>query len=599
MSIVSLKKITLYGCLSEKLQMLDELQNLGCLHITPLYISEDLLNKQDFGSLLQTREALRYLNDCSDKLKQIKDSPSFDPASIEQQVLQNKLQIEDLRDEGDVVKRKIDELTPWGNFFLPTLAEFAGQKLWFYRVPHHEMKNLDLQTICAKIVNKDNRFSYVVVVAENEPEFMPDGIQVKLPNESLNELKMRLDQIEFKIDELQLERTYLTRWLDLFEKNLFQLEDQALLVNASKQTYDTHPLFALQGWIPSSHVEKVKDFAKNKELAIIIEEPGIDQEPPTLLSNNASLKGGEDLLSFYMTPNYWLWDPSTTIFFSFAIFFAMIFSDAGYSIILGAILAFFWKRLGKTVTGQRFRNVLLAITLFSFIWGVLVGSYFGIAPPAKSYLSYLKIFDMNNYAAMMMLAILVGAIHIVIANLAQAWSKRKSLTAIASIGWATALIGALIAFLGIKYPLILNTAKTIGFVLIGAGIIAVICFTSIEKPLWKRLLRGLMGLTRVSGMFGDVLSYLRLFALGLASASLAAVFNDLASQVYHAMPGFKILFALLIILIGHGINFVLSLMSGFIHGLRLNYIEFFNWSLPEEGTPFKAFSKKEMSKWNQ
>ena len=279
------------------------------------------------------------------------------------------------------------------------------------------------------------------------------GTQVKLPKESLNALKSRLDQIEFTIEDLQLERVNLTRWLDLFEKNLFRLEDQAMLVNASHQTYDHHPVFALQGWIPSSDVEKIKDFAKKKELALRIEEPNVDQLPPTLLDNKDSLKGGEDLLSFYMTPSYSLWDPSTTIFFSFAIFFAMIFSDAGYAIILGAILAFFWKRLGKSVTGQRFRNVLLALTIFSFIWGVLVGSYFGIAPSTQSYLSYLKIIDMSNYAAMMILAILVGVIHIVIANIAQAWSKRNSLTAIANIGWATALIGAAVAFLGFKYPL--------------------------------------------------------------------------------------------------------------------------------------------------
>lgn len=594
MSIVKLKKITLYGCLNEKLQILDELQGLGCMHITSLYVPENLLDKGDVSNFLQTREALKYLNNCPNKLKQIKNTSSFDPASIEQQVLHNKHQMEELQDEKDVVQHKIEELTPWGNFALPDPKELAGQKFWFYIVPHHEMKNINLQTICAKIVRRDNRFSYIVVVAESESEFMP-GTQVKLPNDSLNMLKSRLDQIEFAIEDHQLERVNLTRWLDLFEKSLFGLENQATLINASHQTYDHHPIFALQGWIPSSDVGNIKDYAKKNELAIRIEEPDDDQQPPTLLKNRDSLKGGEDLLSFYMTPSYSLWDPSTTIFFSFAIFFAMIFSDAGYAIILGAILAFFWKRLGKTVTGQRFRNILLALTIFSFIWGVLVGSYFGISPSAQNYLSYLKILDMSNYAAMMTLAILVGVIHIVIANIAQAWAKRNSLTAIANIGWATALIGGAVVFLGFSHPLV----KTIGFVLIATGIIAVVVFTSIEKPFWKRLLKGLIGLTRITGMFGDVLSYLRLFALGLASASLASVFNDLAKQIYHEMSGFKIVLAVLILLIGHGINFALSLMSGFIHGLRLNFIEFFNWGLPEEGTPFKAFSKKEISKWNQ
>jgi V/A-type H+-transporting ATPase subunit I len=596
MSIVSLKKITLYGTLNEKPEMLDTLQHLGCVHIIPLSIQEDLLDKSEGASKIQ--EAFKYLNSCPNKLKPIKNSDRFDPVLIEKQILQNKHQVEQLQDEKDAVKEKIKELGPWGSFAIPPPEEIAGLKFWFYKVPYYEIKKLNFQTLLVKEVQRDNQFSYIVVVAENEPDFL-ESMQVKLPKEPLDWLKSRLEQIEVTLEDLQLEKVHLTRWLGLFEKNLFKLEDEALLSRVHHQTHDCHPLFAVQGWIPSEDAEKVSDYAKKNGLALKIEEPGAGGQPPTLLSNNEALKGGEDLLSFYMTPSYWLWDPSSTVFFSFAIFFAMIFSDAGYAIILGAILTFFWKHLGKTLSGRRFRNVLIALTVFSFIWGVLAGSYFGVAPSAQSFLSYLKIIDMNNYAAMMMLAIMVGVAHIVIANIAQGWSKRRSLTAIANFGWAAALIGAVTAFLGFKYPLAAAPAKTIGFILIGAGLGAVVLFTSIEKPFWKRLLSGLMGLTRITGMFGDVLSYLRLFALGLASASLAGVFNDLAKQIYHEMSGFKIILALMILLVGHTINFGLSLMSGFIHGLRLNFIEFFNWGLPEEGAPFKAFSKKEMSKWNR
>jgi V/A-type H+-transporting ATPase subunit I len=97
----------------------------------------------------------------------------------------------------------------------------------------------------------------------------------------------------------------------------------------------------------------------------------------------------------------------------------------------------------------------------------------------------------------------------------------------------------------------------------------------------------------VSGAFGDVLSYLRLFALGLASASLAAAFNDMAADVRAAIPGIGFLFALLILLLGHSLNFLLSLASGFIHGLRLNVIEFFKWGVQEEGNPYRPFERKE------
>jgi V/A-type H+/Na+-transporting ATPase subunit I len=117
---------------------------------------------------------------------------------------------------------------------------------------------------------------------------------------------------------------------------------------------------------------------------------------------------------------------------------------------------------------------------------------------------------------------------------------------------------------------------------------------SIHKPLdllmW--VLDGLAALTNITKLFGDVLSYLRLFALGLASASLALTFNDLARQVAQENPGLGLLLSLLILLVGHLLNILLSLMSGVVHGLRLNFIEFYNWGLSDEGYPFRAFSKK-------
>src|SRR5271165_5047046 len=109
-----------------------------------------------------------------------------------------------------------------------------------------------------------------------------------------------------------------------------------------------------------------------------------------------------------------------------------------------------------------------------------------------------------------------------------------------------------------------------------------------------RLLGGLGSLFDISKIFGDALSYLRLFALGLASASLAITFNQIASQIGKSVPGLGILLAIIILLVGHTMNLLLGIMSGFVHGLRLNYIEFFKWAITEEGYPFIAFRKKEV-----
>ena len=173
---------------------------------------------------------------------------------------------------------------------------------------------------------------------------------------------------------------------------------------------------------------------------------------PPYCKISLSLKKGRTLISFYMTPSYWLWDPSTAVFFSFAIFFAMIFSDAGYALSLGLITAYFWKKLGKTHLWEKISSMLVVMALCSFIWGILVGSYFGIEPKPSSLLSKLHILNMQDYPLMMGLAIGVGVIHIIIANLALAWSLRKSSRAIAHVGWAIALFGALFPLSDINLP---------------------------------------------------------------------------------------------------------------------------------------------------
>jgi V/A-type H+-transporting ATPase subunit I len=111
-----------------------------------------------------------------------------------------------------------------------------------------------------------------------------------------------------------------------------------------------------------------------------------------------------------------------------------------------------------------------------------------------------------------------------------------------------------------------------------------------------RILEGIFSLKGSLNAFGDILSYMRLFALGLASASLAITFNELADNAYSSISGGGLLIAILILLIGHVLNLALSIMSGVVHGLRLNYIEFYNWGQIEEGTEFQPFTRTEVKK---
>ena len=140
--------------------------------------------------------------------------------------------------------------------------------------------------------------------------------------------------------------------------------------------------------------------------------------------------------------------------------------------------------------------------------------------------------------------------------------------------------------------------STAGIALAGVGVALVVAFggevrvTSLST-FAKRLGGGLLSGARVVNLFSDVLSYMRLFALGLAAASLAGTINMLAEQVRHAVPGVGVLVAIAVLLIGHAVNMGLGIVAGTVHGLRLNVIEFFNWGLKGEGRPFRPFRKEE------
>ena len=302
-------------------------------------------------------------------------------------------------------------------------------------------------------------------------------------------------------------------------------------------------------------------------------------------------------MSFYQTPGYWDWDPSVPVFFSFALFFAMIMSDAGYAVIFAVLLAAYWHRMGQTLTGRRIRNLVTTLVSFSFIWGAMIGSYFGLTPAETSLLGKLKILEINDFDSMMRLSVCIGVLHLSYANVHKAWRLRQEgLTWLVPLGWIFIMFGGLLLWFDTSFEQPAEWFSLVGKWQIVLGFAAIFLFSSIRsikkpKDAIMHILEGLQGVTGITKIFGDILSYLRLFALGLAGASLSITFNNLAMQA-RDVEGPGLLFSLLILLLGHSLNILLSLMSAVVHGLRLNVIEFFNWGLTDEGFPFKTFSKR-------
>jgi V/A-type H+/Na+-transporting ATPase subunit I len=598
MSIVPLRKITLFGMPTEKEAVLQEVQELGCLHLLSLAPRPKEPEKVVSSQPLDAYKALRYLHSVKDKRRAIRHDNNFNMKAVVAEVLNNQQQVRDTQDCSDAMRERIEALRPWGNFHHISSEQIGGQRLWFYILPRDTLSELQHLQATWQVVHQDNRFLYLVVISEKEPrEGLLSTPRIHTGSLPLDEVIRRWEACEVELERLLAERQALTRWITLLASHLSAEEDLAARYHAASQTLDNTDIFALQGWVPTSKLKGLQALANRLKLALLIEEPTDQERPPTLLSNPPNLAAGEDLVDFYQTPGYRSWDPSQVVFLSFTLFFSMILSDAGYAALLGFGVILGWRAMGRSETGRRLRILAATLCGSAILWGVVVGSYFGITPPKGSLLAFVKLLDVNDFDTMMRLSVIVGVSHIALANGIMAWQYWGSNRAWVSLGWIAAVLGGLLIWLGMGESALCHLSHQLGIVFLSGGLLGIFLYGSEHKVnsavdlLW-RVLGGLSSLTNITKIFGDVLSYLRLFALGLASASLALTFNDLARNAMDAHTGMGLLFGLLILLVGHLLNIMLSLMSGVVHGLRLNFIEFYNWGLSEEGYPFRAFAKR-------
>lgn len=594
MSIVPLARVSLCGARADKEATLAELQAAGVMHLIPLREAPPLA-PSDPEARRRARTAFRHLAETPEPLRPYRPGTAFDRDAVIARILDNRRELRELRDRRDELRERISDLAPWGDVTLPPADDLAGLRLWLYPLPIKERAALARLELPWAVVGRGPTTLHVAVVSREEPpaDALPVR-RIRAGDQPSSALRAELDGIEIAIEEAEHARAALTRWRLLLGADLAAAEDADARRDAGERTRDETEFFAVQGWAPEDAVPALDALAAERGMALLAEPPSPTDTPPTLLKSPERVAGASDLTNFYTSPGYRSWDPSLVVFASFAVFFAMILADAGYAALIAAATALFWKRLGASTSGARLRVILAALAGASLVYGALVGSYFGVAPPPGSLLAAVDIIDIENFETMMAISVIAGAIHLTVAHGAVAWlARRRGGEIWAPLGWIVAIWGGILAWLGG------DGATALGLGLVAAGLAGVFWGSAAKQPVatpldWlKRLGAGAMSLTGITRKFGDLLSYLRLFALGLASASLAATFNGLAMDIHAANPGLGLLFAVLVLLFGHTVTFLLGVMSGVVHGLRLNFIEFFGWGLTEEGYPFKAFAKRE------
>src|SRR5215471_6134094 len=327
MSIVPLVKVTLYGPAADKDAVLDGLQRLGCLHLNDLHRGDaEAVDPTPRRS--EARQAWQYLHDSPVHRRALRPREKVDYEAVVREVLEVRDRSRALAEEREQLQRWITDLEPWGDFELPDWAQEGALRFWFYIVPLYQMERMAVVDLPWRVVARDHRFAYVVVMASDQPTGMPVPT-VELEPRSLSTLRQRLEQVERDLEELDYRRIGLTLYTDVLEETLDEADDRAARQKAAQRVLEQDHLFAVQGWAPEARATALRQFASDHGLAVTIAPPGPQDKPPTLLANPPALRGGEGLITFYKTPAYNMWDPSKAVLFAFALFFAMIIADAG------------------------------------------------------------------------------------------------------------------------------------------------------------------------------------------------------------------------------------------------------------------------------
>jgi V/A-type H+-transporting ATPase subunit I len=585
MSIVQVQKATLLASMRGKAALMEALQEFGEVHLIPL--SEGGGSRVPYPE--RVAQALRWLSKSPEQSSQYRHRDDFDIDQIVTETEDVQQRILSLRDRLEVVQDRIAHLSPWGSFEFPPAEEIGGYRFWFYRVPHKLMDQVAATDLVWSVVHDGRNESYVVVISRNQPDAdaMPVP-RVRAGGDSLFHLERERERIELELEDCRFERLRLTRWINNIRQHIADYRDREALGQACRETLEDGEFFLAQCWVPVSKLEDLHEVAKQAHAALYLEEPQHDEMPPTVLANRPVLAAGENLVQFYQVPNYWGWDSSATVFVSFCLFFAMILADAGYAALLGLGLAYYWKRMGSSETGLRFRRLLFWLVTTSFVYGVAAGSFFGVTPNFALFKT-LHVLDIKNFNTMIAVVVYIGVFHLVMANSVAAWVHGLRWQSLAQLGWILILLG------GTGYWMVRGHSH-IPLYVIAAGAGLILLFSS-ERPLRgvrnlvMRLVDGLVDLFHLSKAFGDTLSYMRLMALGLAGATMADTFNGLAGDMIHHPSGLSVAAGILVLLFGHILNIILGIVGGVVHGLRLNFIEFLSWTHAEEGHVFQPFRK--------
>ncbi len=391
--------------------------------------------------------------------------------------------------------------------------------------------------------------------------------------EAYLELRGRIEQTEAEIRALDEElKKHASVIRDLEELSDIYLSTAAVL-EAKNKVSESQTLFFLSAYVPAPiEAEFAKTIREKFRVYLQFTDPMQDDEQvPTYLANQPAVSPIESILTTFSPPNYYAdVDPSPIMAFTYAFFFGSMLSDIGYGalLLIGCLLGIYkFKAEGNM---RRMLWVFASGAAVAIVFGILYGGLFGNMLPAvtnnRVALPVIWFDPMNEPITLMIWSMVFGAVHLFIAIGIDIYNKIRLgdwYEAVFSVApWYLIIGGIGLMVLGVPYA---------QWVSIGGAAIILLMSSNAKNP-FKRIISGLLGLYSVTSWLSDLLSYTRILALTLATSVIAMVVNMMAAMI--GTGGLKVIFLVLVLLVGHALNIALSTLSAYVHASRLHYVEF-------------------------
>ena len=658
MAVLQMQRISICALKKDRKAILEKIQSMGIMEMSQVAEDEDGFEKMDTISARQSFEKKASLSESALDIldayapekksmfaslegKKLVESDQFAKITAKKEEILEKAErivacnkeIAEHKAESAKLENQIEALVPWLSLDVPMNCKGTGKTAMLLgTMPgettlesvYEQIQTGEAQTdaVDVEIINSDQDATYLAVLClKADAGAVEEALRAAgfakpsqtvhaVPAKETAELKTKIEQLNKKIEEIEEE----IKGCAKFREELKVIGDYYRMRAKKYEILGTLPqsqrTFVISGYIPKKAAGAVeKAIGEHYDCVIDIDELKEDEEPPTVLQNNAFSSSVEGVLEAYGLPDKGEFDPTTIMSFFYVFFFGMMLSDAAYGAIV-AIACFVVLKKYPRMSASMHKSIKLFMFcgLSTIVWGILFSGYFGDAVDVIGRTFFgvevsvppLWFAPLNDPMKLLIYSMAFGLVHLFVGLGIKGYMQIKDKQYLDFfcdvVLWFIFLIGlimmlipsdifASIAQVKIVFPPVLNTlAKALS--IIGAVGLLLMSGRSSKNPV-LRLALGAYDIYNITGWLSDVLSYSRLLALGLATGVIASVVNQMGSMLGGGIVG-AIGFAIIFV-IGHAMNLSINLLGAYVHTNRLQFVEFFGKFYEGGGRPFEPF----------